>query len=374
MKLIFITRKIDRGDALTGFVFTWLAALAKNLDRLYVICQEKGDTSGLPANVEIRSFGKERGFGRLRQGYELFRLSYRFAGQAAGFFVHMHPIYAIIAWLPAKLRGRKVILWYTHKSVDFKLRLAHTLVDRVLTASPESFRLLSRKVKVVGHGIDLRKFAPLPNPLHQGEGRYNKRVSSPPRGGGEVGRRKFRIISIGRISPVKDYESLLKAVEILVNHKGVKDMMVEVYGRVGLPEHQGYLDSLIEFVHNADLEDCVKFQGELSYEFVDEILHEADLFINMSGTGSIDKAVLEAAAAGLLVISANEAFAEPLAKISPLFVVQRDEPEKLAEKILAIKSLNTGQKQSLREQLMPWVRKEHALENLVKKIIAEFKE
>src|SRR3989344_5619212 len=267
MKLIFITRKIDRGDALTGFVFTWLAALAKNLDRLYVICQEKGDTSGLPAN----------------------------------------------------LRGRKVILWYTHKSVDFKLRLAHTLVDRVLTASPESFRLLSRKVKVVGHGIDLRKFAPLPNPLHQGEGRYNKRVSSPPRGGGEVGRRKFRIISIGRISPVKDYESLLKAVEILVNHKGVKDMTVEVYGRVGLPEHQGYLDSLIEFVHNADLEDCVKFQGELSYEFVDEILHEADLFINMSGTGSIDKAVLEAAAAGLLVISANEAFAGPLAKISPLF-------------------------------------------------------
>ena len=162
--------------------------------------------------------------------------------------------------------------------------------------------------------------------------------------------------------------------EILVNHKGVKDMMVEVYGRVGLPEHQGYLDSLIEFVHNADLEDCVKFQGELSYEFVDEVLNEADLFINMSGTGSIDKAVLEAAAAGLLVISANEAFAGPLAKISPLFVVQRNEPEKLAEKILAVKSLSLSRKQVLREQLRLWVKKEHALENLVKKIIAEFKE
>ncbi|MDP3740710.1 MAG: glycosyltransferase family 4 protein [bacterium] len=371
MKLVFITRKIDRNDPLTGFVLTWISKLATRLEKFYVICQEKGDTSGLAKNIEVFSFGKEKGYGRLRQGYELLVISFRLARSADGFFVHMHPIYAIIAWLPAKLFGRKMILWYTHKSVDLKLKIAHALVDVVFTASKESFRLPSNKVRVVGHGIDIGKFTSLPNPPHQGEGEFTSH-SSPLGGGGKVGGKKFRIVSIGRISPVKDYESLIKAAEILVNEQGVKDIEVEIYGKIGLPQHQSYLDSLLKFIENAGLENYVKYQGELGYDYIDEVLQEADLSANMSGTGSIDKAVLEAAAAGKLVITSNEGFAEPLAKISPLLYFQRDKPAELAEKILALKNLDENTKGQIREKLRNWVEAEHNLENLVKKIIAEF--
>lgn len=182
---------------------------------------------------------------------------------------------------------------------------------------------------------------------------------------------KFRIISIGRISPVKDYETLLKAVEIL-RDKGVVDIDVEIYGKIGLPEHQSYLDSLIEFVHGADLENIVKFQGEVVYEYLDETYHEADLFVNLSQTGSIDKAVLEAAASKVMLLTSNEAFKEPISQISPFLVFERNSPADLAEKILAITNLHALEKAKITDKLYTWVEKEHNLDNLTQRIIKEF--
>ena len=127
------------------------------------------------------------------------------------------------------------------------------------------------------------------------------------------------------------------------------------------------------FVHNADLEDVIKFQGELSYEYNDEVQQEADLSVNLSQTGSIDKTVLEAAACGTLVLTSNEAFLEPLSKISPLFIFERDNPNDLAEKIKKIKSLSEDERLSLGKKLRGWVEKEHNLANFAKRIIEEFK-
>lgn len=351
MKLIFITRKVDRGDALSGFVLTWIEKLASHLEKLYVICQEKGDIAGLSSNVEVYSFGKEKGYGRIRQGYQLFILSCKLGRKASGFFVHMHPIYAITAWLPAKLLGRKMVLWYTHKSADLKLKIAHKLVDAVLTASRESFRIDSKKVKMLGHGINLEKFIPSTS---------------------SVKNTKFKILSIGRISPVKDYETLIKAADLLVKHFKIKDFVIEIYGRIGLPKHQSYLDSLVDFVKNAELEDYVKFKSELNYDFVDEVYQEADLFVNLSQTGSIDKTVLEAAASELLVLTSNEAFCESLGKISPSLLSERDNPNDLAEKIMAIRNFSFEETKRIKTELRSWVEREHNLDNLVKQIIKEF--
>ena len=58
----------------------------------------------------------------------------------------------------AKNFQKKTLLWYTHKAVNWKLKLAEKLVDKIFTASKESFRLPSKKVEITGHGIDLEKF------------------------------------------------------------------------------------------------------------------------------------------------------------------------------------------------------------------------
>src|SRR3989338_711073 len=117
MKLIFITRKIDKNDSRAGFVFDWLNSLASKVDRLYVICQEKRDVSVLSGNVEVHSLGKEQGLGKIAQGFNLLSLSFSLGRKSDGFFVHMMPVYAIISGLSAKLLGKKMIFWYTHKSV-----------------------------------------------------------------------------------------------------------------------------------------------------------------------------------------------------------------------------------------------------------------
>ena len=351
MKLVFVTRKMDRNDPATSFIFSWIEKLASQVQTLYVVCQEKGETSALPGNVEVHSFGKDKGYGKVRQAYSLWLLAFRMAGKADGFFIHMHPIYAIMVWPVTILRGQKFVLWYTHKAVDLKLRAAVSLVDRVLTASPESFRLKSSKVKVIGHGIDLDKFKPM---------------------GGRNTDDKFRIVSIGRISPVKDYETLIKAVEILVNHKQIKDLKLEIYGDIVLPQHQAYLDSLVKFVENADLDDVIDFQAGVSHDHVPALINESDLFVNMSMTGSLDKAVLEAAACAKPVLTSNEAFEKPLNDISGDLFFERDNPKDLAEKILRMKNAAPGFRAELGQRLRSWVEKEHNLENLVKKIVGEF--
>ena len=62
MTLLFITRKIDIKDSRAGFVSEWVIEFAKHLDKLIIVCQEKGDTSGLPDNVAVHSFGKNKGY------------------------------------------------------------------------------------------------------------------------------------------------------------------------------------------------------------------------------------------------------------------------------------------------------------------------
>jgi len=355
MRLVFITRKVDRKDTRTGFVFDWIGKLSSKLDHLYVICQEKGDTSGLPGNVEVHSLGKEKSRGKLYQGYKLFVMSYQFGRKTQGIFCHMMPIYAIVAWLPAKLTGKKLVLWYTHKSVDLKLKIATALVYSVLTASKESFRLSSKKVKVVGHGIDVEKF-------------LSAKTSNR-----SLERREFKIVSVGRISSVKDYESLIKAAEILVNDEGQKDVQVDIYGKPAMKEDFSYLVSLKEFVRNAGLENNVFFRGGVSHEEMPKIYDTADLSVNMSQTGSLDKALLESAAAGRIVLTSNDASVIPLQKISNLLIFSHDDPKLLARQILKLKLMSAEDREVLEKRLHTWVNLEHNLDNLVERIVTEFK-
>ena len=52
MKLLMYTRKIDSRDERVSFVTDWILELAKNLNKLIIICQETGDLSNLPDNIK----------------------------------------------------------------------------------------------------------------------------------------------------------------------------------------------------------------------------------------------------------------------------------------------------------------------------------
>jgi len=358
-----VTRKIDRFDPLAGFAYGWVKKIAANLDALDVLCLEKGDINGLPANVKIYSLGKESGVSRWQRFFRFQFLAFKLVPKADGIFCHMNPEYTIAISPAAKLFRKKIVSWYTHGKVSFKMKLMEKIADTILTASKESFRLPSKKVIATGHGIDTDFFHP-PVP---GQETVTKFYLA---GRVEGNLAKFKILSIGRISPTKDYESLIKAVDILVNDKKVSGLHVDIIGGPGLPEQKVYLANLKQMVVAMKLEGVISFLGAIPN--VETIGHyqDADLFVNLSHTGSIDKTVLEAMSCATMVLTSNDAF-KPV--LGPDFMVEQNQPSKLAQKISWVMSLPKEKKEEMKNRLRKEVVANHDLNNLSKKIVDQFK-
>ena len=99
-------------------------------------------------------------------------------------------------------------------------------------------------------------------------------------------------------------------------------------------------------------------------------MQRAHVMVNMSATGSLDKAVLEAMACGLPVVTANEAFVHLLAPWREQLLTPADDPESLAQRIRALMTLNDDERAGLGSALRALVRREHSMERLVAQLLA----
>lgn len=342
MKLLIITQKIDINDDNLGFFHQWIEKFSERLDKVYVICLWQGKYN-LPQNVSVYSLGKEKGISKIGQLIRLQKYLIRFLPEVEGVFVHMCPVYAVASFPLVKIFRKKMILWFLHKSVKWKLKLAEKCVDKILTASEESCRLKNRKkIKIVGHGIDVNQFRPADF------------VKSSP---------KFRILSAGRISPIKDQETLIKAIDILINQRNIKDIELKIIGSPLEAEEKNYFERLKNLVREKKFESYIEFLGGVPNNEMPQHYQNSDLFINLSHTGSIDKTVLEAMACGCLVLTCNEAFQNILKK---RYLFKKKDPQDLAKKILSLRSAKKDK--NLREIVIRC----HNLDNLIDKIISEF--
>ncbi len=340
-KVLMITRKVDPNDALAGFAYNWVKKIGENLDELHVISWQSGDASGLPDNIKVFFLPANK----IAKILVLQKLLLKILPKVDGVFCHMNPEYTILAGPLAKIFRKRIVSWYTHRAVTWRRRWLEFFADAIVTASAESFREAKypEKVKVIGHGIDTELFCP------------TDKISS------EI----FKIISVGRISPTKDYESIIKA----LNSVGNSQARLKIIGDVILQLQQQYLDSLKQMVVGMNLYDRVDFVGWVANKEMPPYYQTADLFINMSGTGSLDKAVLEAMACECLVLTSNEAFKGML---PAELIVEKNNPEMLAEKIKWLMALPAEEKTKLRRQLRDEVVKNHNLDNLAKKIVSQF--
>ena len=336
MKLLIITQKVDINDDNLGSFHNWLKKLAEKAD-IFVIANYVGQYE-LPDNAKVFSLGKEIGVGKLVKIFKYQWFLFKFLPRVDGVFFHMCPEYVLGAHLWPKIFRKKTLLWYTHKSVNWKLKLAEKLTDKIFTASKESFRLPSKKVEVTGHGIDLDKFKPA----------EIKKDGS-----------KFKIISVGRISPVKNYEIMINTAEILRSRNF--NFEIRVVGAPILESDKIYFEKLKNLIKEKKLDGIVEFVGPISNKYIAEFYQSGNLFINLSDTGSLDKAVLEAMACGLKILTSNEAFKD----ILPEENFTKNEPKAVAEKIENLaKSPNMN-----KDKFIDYVSANHGIDNLVKKII-----
>jgi len=343
MKLLMMTRKVDKDDAQAGFTYGWVKKLGQKLDRLYVITWQKSDRGDLPENVEIFSLPNNKFL-------KILVLKFRALGllpRVNGVFCHQNPEYTILIALYAKLWRKKIVTWYSHKEINWKVRLINILANQILTPTEQGFGLKSKKKLVVGHGIDTELFKPFEKAKTDG----------------------LKIISVGRISLIKDYQTLIKAVSIISNRIDIK---VDIIGGSGLANQQKYLEHLKQIVKEKGLENIIDFKGLIPNQKLPEYYQESDILINLCPTGSPDKAVLEAMACGIPTLAANQTFRNDFGSYANQLIFEHGHAQDLAEKIINLAS--GGKLEEIGRYLREQVVKNHNLDKLVGKILNVFKE
>jgi glycosyltransferase involved in cell wall biosynthesis len=336
MKLLIITQVIDRNDPVLGFFCEWVKEFTKQCEQVTVICLRKGEHD-LPENVKVLSLGKEEGVSRIKYLYRFYKYIFSERKNYDAVFIHMNQVYAILGGLCWRMMGKKIGLWYAHGRIPFSLRIANMFINTAFASTQQGYGIKTKKLQIVGQGIDVNKFIPVNS--------YDK----------------YSIITVGRISPVKRIDLIISA------FKKIKEKYSEsklyIVGSVGLSEHDVYLKDLNNCVKKLNLDNSVIFMGARKHDELPKILANKHVFINMSNTGSLDKAILEAMSCGVPVVSSNESFKN---------IVQDQRYHVNNEEELAVKIDELFSNQN-RATLRDLVIKEHSLSCLSMKIFNSFK-
>lgn len=281
MKLLICTQLVDKNDPVLGFFVRWIEEFKKHCE------------------VEVVSLKDLGSGGRVARAWRLLHLVW--GGEYDAVFVHMNPEYVVAAGWLWRLRGKKIALWYTHKSVDLKLRIAEHFADIIFTASKESFRLRTKKLRIMGHGIDTDFFTPDPL-LARGNA----------------------MLSVGRLMKSKRHDLVIQAAA-----RERRELRIAGEG----PERM-YLESLA-----AKLGATVRFLGGITQLQLRDEYRKAAYLIHTSETGSLDKVVLEALACGCPV-KTNDPALKHLEQATPAYVREHHSLSMLIPRIL--KELSYG--------------------------------
>jgi len=312
MKLLIVTQAVDADDSDLGFFVQWIEEFSKHCEKITVICLREGKYT-LPSNVEIIVLGKAP---RLVRAMRFWRACISRRAEYDAVFVHMNPEYIVLAGLLWRFMHKRIALWYTHKSVNLKLRIAVLFAHTIFSASAESFCLRTKKLRVMGHGIDVDFFSPDPQIL-----------------------RGTAVISVGRLSPTKRHDLTICAAEHFPNEVWVVGEGPEMQRLKNLAEQL----SLVSRVH---------FLGPQTQEQLREKYRTAGVFVHTSETGSLDKVVLEALACGLPVITTSTILTG-----LPVIVISAT-PEDIAKEVIAVRTIDT-------DSLVAYVREHHSLQHLI---------
>ncbi len=309
-RLVFATQVVDPDDPTLGATVGKLRALAARLDELIVLA-DRAVPGALPDNCTVHLFGARSQEERVRRF--LVALRRGLSPRPVAVVAHMVPRYALLAAPLVRPRGVPLLLWFTHWKASRTLSLAERVSTAVLSVDRRSFPLPSRKVVAIGHGIDTDLFG-------------CAQRSDPAR---------LRVISLGRTSPAKGFETIARAA-------GLAGVELEVYGASSTAEERAERARLLEL--------GVRVCEPLPYTAVPELLAARDVMVNNMREGALDKVVFEAAASCMPVLASNSGFDSLL---PPELRFDCDDAEQLAEKLRALCAVDRNALgRSLRERVV----------------------
>lgn len=345
MKLLICTQAVDKNDSNLGFFHRWIEEFAAHCEQVTVVCLRRGEYS-FPSNVRVLSLGKENDSSKLARIIRFYSYVFETRRNYDAVFVHMNAEYAVLGGWFWKRWGKKVSLWYAHKSVTRTLKYAMRFIDLVFTVAPESFKIDSDKVRAVGHGIDTELFKP--------------DIREPSL--------ETRIITTGRIAESKKLIEMLAMLDVL--HSRGELFTFTVVGEPITQEEGKYAARLRAEVAKRPYNAKVYMRGAILHDNLPAVLNLQDIFLNFSTTGNMDKAGLEALSTGVPVLSTNESF-KALLQPFDLFVPSTH-PALIAEAMQKFIGKSDKEKSGIAATLRNKVVDEHSLEKLIPKILSSF--
>ena len=336
-KVVFITQQVDPRHPALAATVPKIAALASRVDEVVVLAD--GAVPGvLPDNCRVRTF---RAGSRPLRGVRFeTALARELRGLRGGAVVaHMCPIYAVLAAPLVRPLRVPLVLWFTHWRSSGLLKAAERASTSVTSVDLRSFPLPSRKLRPIGHGIDLAEFPCAPR--RNGSG--------------------TRLLALGRYSTAKGLDVTIAAVPLAGD-----DVQLDVHGPALSEEERIHRGELELVVQELGLGDRVTIGDAVPRNELPSLFAEHDALVNNMRAGAPDKVVYEAAAACVPVLASNPIFDELLA---PEQRFTRWDPGSLADRVRTLAAMSADERAALGRGLREKVAAHHSVDSWARGIL-----
>jgi glycosyltransferase involved in cell wall biosynthesis len=349
MRLLLFNLVTDADDPILGFTTRWIAAIAERATSADVITMRAGRID-VPDNVRVHSLGKERGYGEARRAALFYRhlLGILSRQHIDGCFSHMNPLFSVMAGPVLRARRIPLVTWYAHPSLTRTLRLAHRFSNRMVTSLPGAYPYRRDKLTVIGQCIDVSLFAPAaaeaeedaPAPL---------------------------VLCAGRLSPVKDHATLLRAVA-LARTRLPSGLRLVILGQPAGAD-SSYPQRLRTLAAELGIEELVEFRPGVPMQELVGWYRRATVCVNLTPVGFGDKVAWESMSCGVPTLVANSDFSATLGDCAGDLLFRPGDAEELAGKLLALLARPRAERESIGRYLRSRVKDLHSISALGDKVL-----
>jgi len=250
-----------------------------------------------------------------------------------------------ILLFPIKLFfGPQICLWWGHTIVVPITELSiHFFVDKWFTANKTTAPLNTRNLHLVGQGVDQDLF-------------QDTKLA-----------KRFDFITVGRISPVKRTDLIIRALSLCRSKSG-KDVSLLICGAPLTEQDLKYKEDLINMISELRLEDNIKLAGRILFKNMPYMYNQSRCFV-FATPGGVGKALLEAMSCALPIIVAEPNMTDFLPKHLADLVLCHNKAESLASLMAEMINRSEDERREIGQSLRQLVEEEYSLQNLTDRIV-----